>query len=416
MFFLAWRHLSSKIKQTLLTILGITLGTAAYITISGLMMGFQEFILEQLVNNDSHIKISAREDFVTKESIEANHFSDYAHVFWLSPPGGLRESAKIQNPQIWYDRLKKDSRVTAYSQQLSTQALVRKGGASISARVIGSDPNKQIHVTNIQSYMVEGNFLDLTTGGNKIIVGTGVLSLLGARVNDVITITTSQGSSVPFRIVGSFRLGIKSLDESTLFGNLVDIQSANKTPSQISDIALRINKVELAKEMANSWAAFSRDKVQSWDQINEGTLSVFKTQDIVRNAMTISILIVAGFGIYNILTMAVNQKKREIAILRSMGYEPRDIINLFLLQGLILGFAGSSLGLSFGFLFSRIVEQIPVSGQRALGSGTMFVSFDPMIYLKAFILGFIASTLASFFPARAAGRMEPIEIIRSEGA
>lgn len=416
MFFLAWRHLSSKVKQTLLTLLGITLGTAAYVTISGMMMGFQVFILEQLVNNDAHIRISAREDFINQKQVESNLFKDKLHVFWLSPPGGLRESAKVQNPQIWFERFRKDPLITAYSPQLVTQTLVRKGGASLTGRLIGSDPNKQILVTNIQKYMVIGKFLDLATAGNKIIVGEGILSLLGAKVNDTITLATAKGDPVPFRIVGAFRLGIKTLDESTLFAHLTDVQTVNKTPSQISDIAIRIADVTKAMSKAQTWSDFSHDKIQSWDQINEGTLSVFKTQDIIRNAMTISILIVAGFGIYNILTMAVNQKRREIAILRSMGYEPKDILNLFLIQGLLLGSVGSTVGVGLGYIFCRIMEQIPVSNQRMLGGGKMLVSFDPLIYIKAFVLGFLAAVVASLLPARAAGRLEPIEIIRSEAS
>lgn len=416
MLFLAWRHLTSKLKQTLLTLMGIILGTAAYVTISGMMMGFQTFILEQLVNNDAHIRISAREDFVQKDVVEKAMFSNYAHVFWLSPPGGLRESAKVETPHLWLERLHKNPHVTSISPQLVTQTLVRKGGASLTGRLVGSDPNKQILVTNIQKYMSTGRFLDLATGGNKIIVGDGVLSLLGARIGDTITLATAKGDPVPFRIVGVFRLGIKSLDETTLFAHLTDVQTVNKTPSEISDIAVRIDDVTKAREIAETWSAFSHDKIQSWDQINEGTLSVFKTQDIVRNAMTISILIVAGFGIYNILTMAVNQKRREIAILRSMGYEPSDIINLFLVQGLFLGSVGSLTGLGLGHIFCRLMEQIPVSNQRMLGNGKMLVSFDPLIYVKAFVLGFAAAIVASLLPARAAGKLEPIQIIRSEAS
>jgi len=416
MFFLAIQHLTSKVKQTLLTLMGITLGTAAYITISGMMMGFQVFILDRLVNNDAHVRISAREDFITREGVEKAIFSSFAHVFWLSPPGGLRENAKVDKPQVWFQRLKNDPHVNAFSPQLIIQTLVRKGGASLTARMIGSDPHKQVLVTNIKDYMIKGNFTDLATGGNKVMAGEGVLSLLGAKINDTILVSASGSAPIPFKIVGTFSMGIKSLDESTLFAHLTDVQNLNKTPSQISDIAIRLNDVTQARTMAETWSDFSHEKIQSWDQINEGILSVFKTQDIVRNAMTISILIVAGFGIYNILTMAVNQKRREIAILRSMGFEPRDIINLFLIQGVALGFTGSTVGAGLGYIFCRIMEQIPVSSQRMLGGGKMLVSFDPMIYAKAFILGFMASLVASFLPARAAGKLEPIEIIRSEAS
>jgi lipoprotein-releasing system permease protein len=264
--------------------------------------------------------------------------------------------------------------------------------------------------------MIQGQFLDLATGGNKIIVGEGILNLLGAQIGDTITLATANSEPLPFRIIGAFRLGIKGLDESMMYTYLTDAQKVNKTPGQISDIALRIHDFSKAKDLAKTWSDFSHDKIQSWDQINEGTLSVFKTQDIVRNAMTVSILIVAGFGIYNILTMAVNQKRREIAILRSMGYEPKDILNLFLFQGLALGSVGSTAGIGLGYIFCRLMELIPVSNQRLLGGGKMFVSFDPMIYTKGFVLGFCAAVVASLLPARAAGKLEPIEIIRSEAS
>ncbi len=416
MFFLAWRHLTSKVKQTFLTLLGITLGTAAYVTISGMMMGFQSFILDRLVNNDAHIRISAREDYVQKNDIENIFFKDNKHVFWINAPGGLRESTKVEKPQVWYDRLMHKSEVLAYSPQLVTQTLVRKGSASLSGRLIGSYPNKQSQVTNIQSYMTNGLFSEISTAGNKILVGDGVLSILGAKVGDTIYLSTAQGTPDPFKIIGSFSLGVKSLDDTTLFAHLTDVQKVNHTPSQISDIAIKILDPSKSKETAQTWSEYTQDKVQSWDQINEGTLSVFKTQDIVRNAMTISILIVAGFGIYNILTMAVTQKKREIAILRSMGYEPKDIMNLFLIQGLILGTAGSTVGAGLGHIFCRLMEQIPVSSQRMIGSGKMMVSFEPAIYWKAIALGLSSAVVASLLPARNAGSLEPIEIIRSEGA
>jgi lipoprotein-releasing system permease protein len=174
--------------------------------------------------------------------------------------------------------------------------------------------------------------------------------------------------------------------------------------------------VERASDLANAWGSISKDKVQSWDQANEGTMSVFKTQDIVRNSMTISILVVAAFGIYNILSIAVNQRKKEIAILRSMGFEPGDITNLFFIQGVILGTIGGLIGILLGFLISKYMSTIEVSSQRFLGGGKMMVSFNYLIYIKAFFLAFFSATIASILPARAAGKLEPIDIIRTEGS
>ncbi len=145
-------------------------------------------------------------------------------------------------------------------------------------------------------------------------------------------------------------------------------------------------------------------------------MSVFTPQDIVRNAMTVSILVVAGFGIYNILSLAVTHKRREIAILRSMGFEPRDITNLFLIQGIILGIVGGFVGLLLGVATCYIMSTIEISADRGLGGNHMMISFDFLIYVKAFLLALVSSSFASFFPARSAGSLEPIDIIRGENS
>ena len=415
MMFLAVRHLTSRKRQTTLTVLGITLGTAAFVAISGMMTGFQTFIIDQLINNDSHIRISSREEPITKAEIEEKMFPGETHVFWLTPPSGRRDSARIENPGGWIERLGRDPNVQAFSPQLQTQVLARRGNLTVSARLIGSDPARQIQVTNIEKYMIAGHFRDIGASGNRILIGEGLGNRLGAQVGDRVLISVGTGAPVPFKVVGLFRLGIRSLDDSTIFGALSDVQAVNQTPSQISDIAIRLVDVSFAREIATSWAPLSSDKVQSWDQANEGIMSVFKTQDITRHSMTVSILVVAGFGIYNILSMAVNQRKREIAILRSMGYEAGDILGIFLKQGILLGAIGSFIGLVIGYFLCRYMETIEISPQRGMGGSRMMVSFAPKIYIQGFLLGFGSATLASLLPARAAGRMEPIEIIRSEG-
>ena len=414
MLFLALRHLTSRKKQTVLMLLGVTLGTVGYVVISGIMMGFQTFIIDQLINNDAHVRISAREEYITAHSLDEELFAGAAHVFWVSPPSGRRDNAFILNPQGWFDILDRDMRVLAYSPQYVAQALVSRAKVAVSARVIGSEPLRQLQVTNITSYMKEGQFRDIGSTGNRIVVGDGLLNKLGGRVSETVNISVGKSAPVPFRIVGSFHLGIKSLDESTVFGALSDVQKINGTPSQISDIAVRLTDVRQAEPAALDWLALSRDKVLSWNQANEGTMSVFKTQDVVRYSMTIAILLVAGFGIYNMLNMAITNKRREIAILRSIGFEPADIRNLFLSQGLILGVLGGIVGAALGYVACSLIAQIPVSSQRGLGGNTMMVSFAFAIYVRGFFLALMAATVASLIPARSAARMTPIEIIRSE--
>jgi lipoprotein-releasing system permease protein len=419
MFELAIRHLMSRKRQSALTLVGIILGTAAYIVISGMMLGFQTFIIDQLINNDAHVRVSAREEIITEHSLDEAFFGDFLNqggaIKWISPPSGRRDQFHIENPKSWFDRLDRSPEVLAFSPQLVTQAIATRGAVSIGARVIGILPEKQTRVTNIAQHMVDGEFGDLSKGGNQIVVGDGLLQKLGARTNDTLMLSVGKTEPQPFKIKGSFHLGVKGLDDSLIYGNLGDIQKLNQTPSRITDIAIRLHDVEDASSLASDWNDLSRDKVQSWDQANEGIMSVFKTQDIVRNSMTVSILIVAGFGIYNILSMAIQHKRREIAILRSMGFESKDIVTLFLTQGMILGAIGGVVGCVIGYVLCLGMEQIPVA-ERGMGGNRMIVVYFASIYINGFFLAFGSSSVASFLPARSAGRMTPIEIIRNENA
>lgn len=305
--------------------------------------------------------------------------------------------------------------VSAYAEQMIAQAIVSRAKVSTAARVIGVDPTKQIQVTNIQSYMTKGSFLDIGMSGNRIVVGDGLLNKLGATVPETLMLSVGKGVAQSFKVVGSFHLGVKNADDTLIYGALTDIQTLNATPSRVSDIAVRLTNVEDAGSLASSWNILSQEKVQSWDQANEGIMSVFTTQDIVRNSMTISILIVAGFGIYNILSMAVNQKRREIAILRSMGYEAKDIVTLFLAQGLLLGAIGGLIGCLVGYGVCEVMARIPVAN-RGMGGNHMTIVFFPGIYVRGFLLAFLSAGFASFLPARAAGKLSPIEVIRGENS
>jgi lipoprotein-releasing system permease protein len=414
MMFLSLRHLLSRKKQSFFILLGITIGTAAYVSISGMMLGFQSFIFEQLVNNEAHIRISAREDVLTPE--EVNAFPEAQHVFWSTPPSGRKDSSKIESPLGWFEKLDRDTEVAAYSPQVVSQVIFSRAKVTKTGRIIGSQFEKQMKVTNIENYMKMGSFKDIGNSGNRLIIGSSLMNQLGTRPSETILISTGSEAPQPFKIVGIFETGIKNIDETTAFVSLVDAQKLRGTPSEITDLAVKLFNPSIAESKSEEWKYFSKDKILSWQESSAAILSVFKTQDIVRNSMTIAIIVVAGFGIYNILSILVNQKKRDIAILRSMGFSPRDVIQLFLNQGILLGFVGGLFGLILGFFICKILARIEVAPGRMSGPGNlMIISFDALIYIKAFFIASISSILSSILPAREAGKLEPIEIIRTGG-
>jgi lipoprotein-releasing system permease protein len=205
-------------------------------------------------------------------------------------------------------------------------------------------------------------------------------------------------------------------DDVTAYSPIHYVQLANQTPGQISQIFVKLKDITLARKIADQWASISREKVQSWDEANANFFQVFKMQDMIRYILSFVVLMIAAFGIYNILNMMILQKRGEIAILRSMGYEASDIIRLFLSQGLILGFIGGLLGLVLGTLVCLYVQTIRFdTGMGHSSINHMLIAWHTYFYVMGFLLAFLSGLVAGFLPARFASRMHPIDILRSEG-
>lgn len=203
-----------------------------------------------------------------------------------------------------------------------------------------------------------------------------------------------------------------------MYSTISNVQRITSSSGEISNIIVKLEDVDSARLISEEWAIHSQDKVESWDEANAGIMSVFKTQDIVRNSTTFTIILVVAFGIYNILNMVVNQKRREIAILRTLGFTEKDTIVLFLIQGLLLGVLGACLGILVGAIGCYTLDGLPLVAKKESDESfqpiinSMLISWDYMIYVKAFLISIVSCTFASYIPAKAASRMSPVDIIR----
>ena len=410
MWFLSLRQLLSRPQQTILTFIGIMLGTATYVIFTGMMLGFQEYLIEKMINDSPHVTINPRDELITPETFDSVFFPGSV-VKWITPPSGKKDNQYLNNVQGWFEKLDNDPRVVAYAPRLARQVIFTNGKQSVPGWLTGIDDNREKTITSLHKSVITGDFKVVGEGESVIVIGEGLMKRLGARLEGTITAVSASGESHPLKIKGIIRMGIRQFDDSSAYASIQTVQNVTSSAGQISSVGIKLEDVTLARELADTFALYTSDKVESWDQANENILSVFKTQDIMRNAITGIIIIVIGFGIYNILNMVVSQKKREIAILRSIGYDARDIIFLFLIQGSFLGLSGGFLGLIFGGVSNYLISQIEVS--RSFGSSnTMMVSWNIMIYIYGFLITVIATTVASIIPARMASRLSPIDIIR----
>lgn len=414
MISLAIRYLFSRKRQSLFTLLGIFLGAAGFVIISGFFIGFKFFMIDNLVNNSAHIFIQARQDFLQPHSLDSAFFGEkIKHAFWRSIPAGEKAYNRIENPQGWYERLDADSRVEVYSPQISVAALFSKGGTSVSAALIGCDPEKQAYVNTVAANMVEGKFSDIGAGGNRIILGQELLNRLGAKISQIVMVSVASGTQIPFQIVGTFDSGNKRSD-MLAYGSLSDVQRANHSQNRINEIDVKLFDFEKSAMLATTWSGLSPEAIESWDQRNSNIFTIFALQALMRNIIVFVVMLVAGFGIYNVLMMTVTQKMKDIAILQTMGYESWEVRMLFLFQGLILGLIGAVLGMVAGYFGCRYLQTLPFGGMpgSTRPPGHLVINLNLRIYLEASILSLASALLASYLPARSAAQLTPIEIIR----
>ena len=416
MIFLAVRYLLERKRQTLLTLLGVFFGTMAFVSVSVFFLVFQGYMVQQLVNNSAQVHIEARQDYLSDHDLDTDFFGNHlGHAFWSPPPAGVKGYLGVQNPQSWYKRLSADPRVVAFSPTMSAAALFNLGKISVAATLIGCDPKQQARVTTIADYMVAGKFADISVGGNRIILGDELMKRLGAGMQQTVLLSVGTREAVPFKVVGRFSTGSRGVDLQA-YGALADVQKVNFTPNQVNEIGVRLQDYNDSDILARTWSRFGPERVESWSDLNKNIKSIFSIQTALRFSMIMTILIVAGFGIYNILNMTVNQKRQDIAILRALGYDTFDIVILFFSQGVIVGICGTALGLVCGYAFCRYLQTISfMQVSPSNPQGHLHIALSPLIYVEAAAFALLSTSIASIFPARAAGKFTPIEIIRQGG-
>jgi lipoprotein-releasing system permease protein len=424
MLFLAIKHLFTRKKQSIITLLGIMIGTTAFIVMSAFFAGVQNQITDSLVSGDAHIKIYAQEEDITPDSIEKKQFNnlklnkdanekhEIKSITWIRKPGGTRKSLSIENPNLWREVFKDSEEFLAYSPAYSTSVFTSLNNQSWTINLAGVEPSQYINITNIETKMTQGSLLDLEKGTGRVIIGEELAKALGKELFDNIIVTSTAGKQYPLKIVGLYNTSNRRADLSSGLVTLTDAQKIGQALGKISQIHVKVKNFRTAADTSNQWKKISNDLVESWDQAHEGLISMFQSQDMTRYMATGIIMLVAAFGIYNILNMIVNQKRKDIAILRSMGFEAKDIINLFLFQGVALGFSGGVAGMMLGYGICKAIGRVEFGPPGSRGDG-FTLDFDFKIYMTAFLISSTAAIIASILPSRSAAKLTPIEIIRS---
>lgn len=405
---LARGMLARRRRQTLVSVLGVALGVAFFIAIAALMRGFQTYFVNQIIDVAPHVTIKDERRVPLPQPAE------------LAAPGGavaiagVKPMDRVRGIRAAGDKLAVLDAMPglAAAPILTGQALLRYGARDVSATLSGIDPARQARVSNIAKDMVAGRLEDLRTTANGLIIGTGLATRLGAAPGDTVNAVSPAGTLLPMKIVGTFRTGLTALDNQQGYVLLKVGQVLQGRDNVVNQIQIRLADVTRAEPLAREIEARFGDRTESWQEQNANILTVFVIQNAIMYSVTGAILLVAAFGIYNIISTVVFEKTRDIAILKSLGFTEGDVQVLFLLQGLAAGLLGAALGCALGAGMIEGLGQIRFATETPAGQDRFILARDWRLYAIAAAFAVGSAGIAALVPARRASRLDPVQVVR----
>jgi lipoprotein-releasing system permease protein len=402
---IAYTHLFSKEKQTLVAALGVTVGIAIFIFMNSLMNGFEVASVESLFKSTPHLRIY-KNDALSKSLVSS---ADSNKINLISNPKITSESKKIINPTSLLKILKNESEVTGVTPNVSGNVFYKNGDSEVSGRVSGVIIDEQNAMFNLQSYIVDDNISHLSGYQNGIIMGVGIAEKLNLKINDNVTVASALGVNKLMKIVALLQTGNTAVDKTLSYINLSVAQQLQKqSPSFITDFYVNIKDFEKAKAYISKYKHLTGYDVEDWETANAAAAAANKMRKLMAMAISMSIMLVAAFGIYNILNMTIMEKLNDIAILKAIGFSGRDIVKIFVIEAIIIGIIGIVFGLILAFILINLMGNMWVGGDI----GFFPIRVFPKYFGVGVIFGLVVTFFAGYIPARKAALLDPISIFR----
>ena len=391
----------------ILSLSGVVFGVAIFICTQAQTQGFMQHFIDSTIGSNGAIIMKARfrpryeNLLVAGKSQNAN--ANAAHRLYFE---GIDDASEIMRISRQF------SNVVCCSPVLRGTVSARAGFENATVEIYGINPALHLRSTNLGSEIVGGNFDDFLNNTSSVIVGSKLAGLLDVNIGDTLQLLSPRGEYWRFTVAALARSGLGAIDSTRIYTHSRVAQSLLHRPFGASMIIYKLRDPDRAPALAGHFETLFQHVTQSWQDREESNLQIFFTLR-VSAAITVSLIILlAGFGIFNVLTMAVLAKVKEIAILRSMGYRRADISAIFLWQGALIAAAGSIMGCLTGAIMTWGVSQIPIRIRGLLYADHFLVVWDWHHYFWATLLAIVAVFIASYVPARRAAELPPVATLR----
>lgn len=401
-------------KQTLIAAIGVTFSITMFITLLSFMTGLNDLLDGLILNRTPHIKLYNEIKPSKNQPVDLSEkFKGSYNIINSVKPNGNR--LEIYNIGTILDYLQKDTRVNGIAPKITAQVFYNIGSIDITGVINGIDVEGENKLFFFSDYVTSGNYIDLKNTPNSIILGKGAADKMLANIGDVIQVTTAKGDRMKLKVVGFFQSGLLDIDKVQSYASLTTTQKLLGEPNNyITDIQVKLNDIKIAPVLAKEYSQLFNVDAEDIQTAN----SQFETGSSVRSLISytvgITLLIVAGFGIYNILNMMIYEKMDSIAILKATGFSGKDVNNIFQTIALSIGFFGGLFGLFFGFLLSAFIDQIPFNTAALPTISTYPINYNPKFYIIGCLFAIITTYFAGYFPAKKASKIDPVIIIRGK--
>jgi lipoprotein-releasing system permease protein len=300
----------------------------------------------------------------------------------------------------------------AIAPSVKTTGMVNYGTQRLGVTLTGIEPRQEEAVSKLATYMRSGQLNDLYRGSNAVLIGDGLAKKIGARIGTSITLSAGEGMALSASVVGIFHSGLQSVDEAQVYSLVRTAQVLAGRPGLVNELRIHLNDAQAAREVAHRVEAQTGYRAISWQEANADLLSTFTVQRMIGYMVVGAMLLASTLGIYSIISTITNEKRADIAIMKSFGMTESLVRSIFILESMIIGAAGILLGWLLGWLLCLAVAKITITNVITGQLQGMPIHYTTMHYLAIAALTLVACTAAGFFPARKASRVHPVDIIR----